>query len=620
MSLLLATTGALSAAAEGAPVLHATGRDLEINGISELPARLFSIHHGPEATPELVADWGLEGVRVIQHVPTGQVSRTGAPFTLDCLFDRYQPATLLFDPQWEANLDRLATGVAKGIADDAAGTRAVEFWNEPYLNWAAKPGVNFDGLYYDQTRAVAGGPVHDLKTGEVLPGLVWDAPRTVAYAEFPHKPDYVATRFMPSTVKAGEDFLWRGRPFHTCSRWWVRDVGQPSWWAGPTCLRYYLQMAVPFAKKVKEVAPDAPLVVGWGFHLFEGDWKSWDVVHRETMDTLAPWMDGYGEHHYAINPQRVAMSYEIGWAYMMGMHGRNIGFWNTEAGGIQDPERPDSIYPLPGDRRSSRAKESRGALTYFLRDILTLLRTVPDKAKMRCAHEPQSTPGVPAGFRLLAPLRGTLSETISPEPDIFAVAARKGDRFTVVCYNGTRNEVTRSVRVDAPAGTKLVAMRQQELLESSAEGDYKLEEKETTLAADTAMWEGEVVLPAGLAVCLVFTLDGEAAPAVLKSQQFVGKDVFQKVGSESPTFFRIPLPKEALEKAKSAKVRWVYSRGGVPVAVMCNGKSATSGAWIPPILEATIPLESLRAGENSIGFLAAEGSAEIGTASLVLQY
>lgn len=616
MPALLAAAGC-AASASAANALRVTGRDLVVNGVADVPAALFSMHHGPEATPGLVDDWGLGGVRFIR-LTTNELARpSAAPFVLDCLFDRYQPAVLLHDPLWEENLCAFARRYAASAAEFPAGSRAVEFWNEPYLNWASKPAVNYDGLYYNLAEAAPGAPVRPAAGGDPIPGLVWDAPKTVAYATNPQFPDYVATRFMPAGTKAGEEFLWRGEIRHTVSRSWVHDVAQPSWWSGPVNLRYYLAMAEPFAKALKDASPDVPFIAGWGFHLFEGDWKSWDVLHRPTLDALHPWLDGYNEHHYAVDPRRVAMSYEVGYAYMLGAWGRRIGFWNTEAGGVQDPERPDSMHPLPGDGgASSRARESTGALQYFLRDVLTMLRTVPDKAKMRCAHEPQSTPGVPAGFRLLKPIRGRLCEVVSPEADIFAVAAREGNRLAVAVFNGTRSDVRRPLVVDAPRGTRLVSLERRRLEPIDQVGGFGL--RRTDESASGNRWAGEVRLESYEAEVLVFQLEGEGTPDCIRRTQYAGRDIFVPVSGESPATFRIDLPADALAGATSAAVRWVFSRGSAAVSASCNGIPAAAPRSAPPLREAAIPLAALRPGENTL-LLVADSSAEIGAATLILE-
>lgn len=609
-----------------AATLHVTGRDMVINGIAEVPRGLFSVHAAP-LTPEIVEAWGVEGVRLMHHRPSGVPGTSPAPFVLDCFFDRYQPATCLARPDWEEYLRDIARRHGEALRVLGTGAHAVEFWNEPYLNWATKPGVNYDGIFYDLDAAVEGAPMTTRHGGETLTNLVWDAQRTVAVRRPAGTPpteeelrrleregtvDYLATRFMPTAAAPGSMFQWRDLSYVAVRRWWGRDRSQPSWWSGTVNREYYLRMATAVAQELESACPDAPLVVGWGFHLFESNWRAWDLLHRPTLDALSPWVDGYGEHHYGVDPRRVAASYEIADAYMRSRWGRRIGFWNTEAGGMQDPERPDVLRPLP---EGNQPGEARGAAAYFLRDILTLLRHVPDKARMRCAHEPQVNSGVPAAFKLLKPLRGALVETRGPDDGVWSVAARTANRLTVVCYNGTAKERNESLEILAPRGTKLGGLTRRRMVELGG----VLDVEESSQPCPANRWRGDVALGAGAAEVLVFALEGEARPAVVRSEQFVGDVILQEVAAGKPATFRVLLPEAARSAARRATVRWVIAGANAPLRVRCDGVALEADVTAGPFREA--PVDLLALGPEAVIEFNADGweSTLIGTASILLE-
>jgi hypothetical protein len=148
--------------------LVVTGRDLVINGVAELPCGLFGVH-AAELSPERVADWGVEAVRLIQREPTGTPDTSPAPFVLDCLYDRYQAAVCLTRPDWDAHLRDLGRRYGAAAPVGQPGAHALEFWNEPYLNWAGNPGVNYDGGHYLGENPTAGEPMTTRVGRETIP-------------------------------------------------------------------------------------------------------------------------------------------------------------------------------------------------------------------------------------------------------------------------------------------------------------------------------------------------------------------------------------------------------------------------------------------------------------------
>jgi hypothetical protein len=438
------------------PTVHATvtGRALVFNGQRDVPAGLFGVH-ATKLSPEQAREWGIESVRLIHQNPT-RVTSPKEPaggianaFVLDCFFDRYQPALPLTDPAgWRDRLTQLARTVGEQ-AKTTGATHVVEFWNEPYLNWAGKPGVNYDGRHFDLARVVDGGPVFSRGESKPIDGLVWST-RLVA-VDGAGNASYLASAYLPKDAKDGDTFDFRGRPTKVAAKPWVKDTNQPSFWSGPFNRGLYLQMLGVFGPELKRANPDVKLVAGWGFHLFQDDWRAWELIHRPTIDASAAFIDGYDEHHYGGDTRRVAASYEVAWAYALTKHGKRLGFYNTEAGGALDPERPDTPARTNSDQIQDPESRAVGAMQYTLRDIVYLIAKCPDKAVTRYAHEPEHNGGDERAFKLLRPLRGTLMETTSDDGDVWVVASRRDTgELAVVAFNDRAEAV--QVRLTTPAG------------------------------------------------------------------------------------------------------------------------------------------------------------------------
>jgi hypothetical protein len=369
----------------------------------------------------------------------------------------------------------------------------------------------------------------------------------------------------------------------------------------------------PFAEGLKAAHAPVPLVVGWGFHFFESNWTAWELLHRPTLDALQPWLDGYGEHHYGVDPRRVAASYEIADAYMRSRWGRRIGFWNTEACGMQDPERPDVIQGLP---HGHAIAETRGACAYFLRDVLTLLHKVPDKARLRCAHEPQVNDGVPMGFRLLKTLRGKLVETGGDDDGVWVVAARAPGRLTAVCFNDTTDRCVRPVTVQAPAGGCFERLKRRRIVARAER--LVLEETETALGAETT-WCGQTELGSREAEVLEFTVAGHVQPDVVRREQFVADAILQEVAAGKPAHFNVKVPAAARHSARRAHVRWVIAGADAPLRVRCGALNLAVPDGHGPFREVEVPLTAL-GDVTELGFQQSGWeSTVVGAASIILE-
>lgn len=460
-----------------------TGRVLDFNGRTAIPHGLFGVH-AAELSDERVADWGIESVREIAYQPTGKPvriegakvvaddkgrsRREGVPLGIrsfvECYYDRYQPALCLTRADWRAFLADLGRryGEAARRSDQQ---HYLEFWNEPYLNWAMPPAVNYHGIYYrDADRAVAGAPMRLLTTGELVPGLVWDRRYFVAYNRG-RQPDYYCSSRIPPDGQPGQTVKLRGAPGSIPlvtgtnvnifgdrwlkHEWFGRDVAQKHYWSGPVNRRFYIEQYLAFAQALKAANPEVPVAAGWGFNLFNEGWDVWRDLYRPTLDAVAPWTDALHEHHYGGDTRLVAVSYEMAFAYALARHGRRLTFWNTETAGYLDPEQPagrvnlDNVAPLD---------KARQALTYMLRDVIYLLARCPDKALFRAAHAPGA--GEAAAFRLLKPLRGRLMETRGDDPDIWSVGAWSNQVLTVALFNEAAGPRAFTLRVTAPDGAR----------------------------------------------------------------------------------------------------------------------------------------------------------------------
>ncbi len=576
---------------------HVTGRLLSVNGTTEVPRGLFGVHATP-LTPEIVADWGVESTRQIYQHPSGEPSVPGTTpgvpagivLPVDCYFDRYQPAFPLHDPAWEKRLTDLARRYGEK-SRELPGRHCVEFWNEPFLNWAVKPGVNYDGAFFEESDLVEGGPM-TLK-GERLPleHLVWDS-KLVAVGD-DGKVDYLASSYAIPLIDKGElaegdSYDFRGQRTLTIARRpWGRDPTQKSYYSGQQNRFFYEAMLLPFAKTLKETNPDVELVAGWDFHIFQNDWDAWETLYKPLVDGFAPWIDGISEHHYGEDTRRVAASYETVAAYARTRYDKDLKFYNTEAGGTLDPQRPDSVgAPIfTADSEDSR----KGALMYMLRDIVYLVDQCPDKAVARAAHEAHNNLGVQAAFRLLKNLRGTLIETISPHPDVWLVASLDENRLTAVAFNDSAEPVADPIRFNAPEGTTFTGASS--TVADGTTGELAVTEQEMTPGST---WEYSPTIPAKSAVRFDLTLSGTPPQAAqIARTQFFASDILARLAPGESVKMEIRIPEERGEASDSAVLK-LARQGFETLTCTVNGQPVPLGTGNVAIEEAPVEVANLK--------------------------
>lgn len=607
-----------------APDVFVTGELYSLNGAGEVPRGLFGTHNVP-LSPERIESWGIEADRSIDQNPSGAPRKSKVPLLVECIFDRYQPALMLTDPNWEKRLERIARRYARE-ARELDREPMMEFWNEPYLNWAVKPGVNYDGGLY-QGPPKAGEPMRTKIGGELIEDLVWDKTIPVAIRQFnPGKNtiDYLATRFMSKELESGDTFKWRDRPYRVEDRWWGKDVTQPeSWWSGPVNREFYHRMFEVYASALKDENPDVTLIAGWGFHLNESNWQAWETLHKPLIDFGIQWIDGYNEHHYGGNTRMVAGTYETAYAYALGEHGKRLKFYNTEAGGMLDPERPGSFNSAV---KGTAVERGRGAYTYMVRDILHLIDVSPDKAITRFAHNSHVTRGGDkSAFQLMRPLRGKLIATKNgSDPNIWSVASLNGVDYTVIVFNDHYQAKEVDIDIQTPRGYSLQSGTIARTINVEEKGVELIEERLTSNEGSN-QHKQRLSIRGKDAVRYHFKLNKEAETplAERKATQHVAPEILQKTRPGEPVFFQVELPEEALE-ADTARLRFVHQSNlrwrSKDLKLMINNQAVPLKVATDYTVELDVPL-SLLQRSNNIAFHCAPEAKPIliCTASLITE-
>ena len=228
-------------------------------------------------------------------------------FIIDCMGERLHPATYLLRDDWQQFLHE--SGKEYGRRAKAAGIiPRVEFWNEPYLNWAERSRVNYDVKFYRQDLAVDGGQVSVKRASgqlDIIPHLQW--------------------------VPARDDSVSQ-----TATGLMIIDTTAPSYWSGKGNGFIYDAMARAYFLQVKSSHPQAVAIAGWGFRWNEHNWKPWNIIYRPTIDNLIDVIDGVHEHHYQGDPTNVLASYELVTAYGMTRHNKWLRMYNTETNDLVD--------------------------------------------------------------------------------------------------------------------------------------------------------------------------------------------------------------------------------------------------------------------------------------------
>ena len=604
--VLCAATAAFAAGGVEVP-----GIARRVNGQADVPVGLFGVHHFTGLNARTMDEWGITMDRRIfwSANDTPAVPPAGLKMYIECWYDRYQPALVLTRKDWKDYLEKAARTYGENARKSPWKDHIVEFWNEPYLNWATNPGVNYDGRFYDPSNVKAGAPMTIAGWDKPLEHLVWDGPRKLAMRN--GQVDYVRTRYMPKDLKVGDTWKDGRREYTVVERWWGKDPTQKHYWSGRQNVQFYLWMFKPFAKTLKETNPDVTVLGGWGFNIFNERWDSWRYLYKPLIDECWQWMDGVHEHHYGGDTRAVAASYEVVYAYTLGTYGKKLRFYNTEAGGSLDPEQPVARPVYHGDDLS----RLRGGMTYTLRDIIHLVDVCPDKAASRATHLP-SRQGERFAYLLLRDLRGRLMVANSDQPNVWAVSSLQGDTLSLVLFNDGNDAATVPVMVAAPGTATLRGGVRKWVI--TEEGKLALK-TEPVAAEGKALRTRETIAPrSGLALTLQLSIapDVEALP-VRDETQFVQPQILQVVSPGKPVELTIGVDADRLADATGAFVRLV--REGLnpsQVKATLNGRPLKIPGGNHTV-DIPVPVSWLKA-DNVLRFEAAAGQATISTASLFI--
>jgi hypothetical protein len=577
IALTVSIAACLACAAD--PTVQVTGKVIDVNGQTEIPLGLFGVHaYG--FTAEQAKQIGIECYRGIHFGPgSGTLHvRKGKPqpqyadlaVVIDCQGDRYMyPLVLTLGGKHAERFAAMGKAYGENMKNHGLDGY-VEFWNEPYLNWASRThegrGSSYAAKYYDVSKAVDGGKVTIKGWDEPLEHMRWRK----LWAKGEDGKIYYGVK-LPEGAEPGDtftgaspsDWYWTDRKrqkFTVVEKWSVHDPSTPHWWSGKQNLQFYLWMFLPFAEAVKQANPDVKVVGGWDYGYSHGDWDVFTILYAPMIDASIQWLDGLTDHHYGVNTRAVTGWYEVGTAYAMSKHGKWLRNYNTECAGYLDPA-------VHGG--SAGDKTAFAAATYMTRDIMELLSRCPAKVGSRTTHHPNE--GEFATLRYFKDLRGLMVQSASTDDDIWAIASLDRDRLVVMVFNNRTEDAEFTLNVDAPNNTTFTGGWSEWM---EPEGSRRIDTKVRKFSASGR----KLTLPSNLkarhVIKYVLNLRGSAdtAPAVARKQYFAREGVLHKLDKGESVKLTIPAA-DLGHRRDNARLRIVTTGNTVGAGLRLNGKT-----------------------------------------------
>ena len=606
-----------------AVILRLNGDLLDVNGTDTVSAGVFGAFNLKsikinDQTLSRANHFRLAQDRYIDHEGLGRTPRHGDDITwmfINTLGDRIRPSHRLTRPTWKQ--DHAASGEAYARAAAEAAKRGqptyVEFWNEPYLNWANRNRANFIPRFFDESKATEGGPVHILHDGALAPHLKWTrnhaAPpwNWATPAEWRRGRDesgrQISAHAMPYANQQGMAALYGGPwlpqthppadvpdgktytakvggkdvTLTAFTPWHIYDETQFTYWSGKGMLKFYLDPLLAFAEPFKKHWPDGVVIAGWGFRPSEDHWAAWDLLYRPTIDAAIHVIDGICDHDYGADPVKMSGNYEVITAYSVTAHNKWLYGFNTECASATDPQAIAAAADLASQPQNAADQLK---FRWFTAKVLHALQTVPDKARSMShfglGGSYWSDTGEGTAATLLMPLRGRLlhltltdarNNAIHPH-SLFAVASIDGTdprnprpaamsaqpEVAIALFNHADQPVTINPRIDLGPAIRHGPWTLHTAPTQPGEPNLPLPPKTLgqTLTQPIQLDPGQlVVLRAS-----VTDLDLPKAP-VLQRRQYFSNAVLAPFSRSKPLRQTIQLPADALNNPTAMRLRMV---------------------------------------------------------------
>lgn len=519
-------------------------------------------------------------------------------FYIECLGERFESAPLLHSASWKERLEGFARTYA-GHAKENDFPAVLEFWNEPYLNWAERSRKNYDARFFKppgpdgKVQVLYRGRDGNTTDGPVIPHLKW------------------------------VDGL-------------VRDPTAFSYWSGLGNGWIYDTMFAVMGRALKETWPKVTVLAGWGFRWNEDHWAAWEGLYKPTIDRGIAWIDGIHEHHYQGDTTAMNGSYEVLASYCKTAHNKWMPTYNTECNDLVDaPARGfvDTPAKVDGARNYRRG-------TYNLRDIVYCVLQSPDKHLGRTMiHHYQASDGTAVCFTMLKELRGRLVETTMSDPEVWCVASIDGTdaramppdggpaKLCVVVFNNHRRPRKVELTLDAPEGTSFGEGVVQYPVLTRPEWKFSLAQGKAP-AGDAKRRTFSLELPPRGAWKVALQLAGEPKQkAQVERKQYFADQILQESLRGKPLRMAVRVDADALRKASRAWLRLVVEDVAPGEATVSVGKTELA---LPPAMTADnlnriveLPLDRAALGEaNELTFRVNEGNFagyRVDMASIVLE-